>query len=379
MPKTLLPAGCYDLLPPVARQESEISGVLLSVFEGFGYEQVAPPLLEYSENLLGQSAELSPQVFRVMDPLTHKVMGLRTDITPQIARIAKSRLLEAPRPLRLSYNGLILRMQGERLDGARQLRQTGIELIGASSPEADAEVIMVAASALKATGIKELAIDLNLPGIVAALLAAEKLDNDDVQTLLAAIAHKDISTVRTLKMSCRDTLIRLMECAGPAEAALKSIEKLKLPESAKQQCRDLREVVSLLAAAGENWAITIDATEKRGLGYHSGISFSMFVPGAACEVGRGGRYRIEGGEGARDCQATGFTLYVETLRSLLPVPAARKRVLVASGGNGKETAKLREQGYVTVNALSEYGSDEEEAKRLGCGFIFRNGRIKSLS
>src|SRR5689334_5987690 len=110
MSKTLLPAGCYDLLPPNARQESELSSALLSVFENFGYEQVAPPLLEYSENLLtGRGAELSPQIFRVMESGGGKVMGIRADITLQIARIALSRLAGAPRPLRLCYNGLVLR------------------------------------------------------------------------------------------------------------------------------------------------------------------------------------------------------------------------------------------------------------------------------
>ncbi|MDE3061073.1 MAG: ATP phosphoribosyltransferase regulatory subunit, partial [Pseudomonadota bacterium] len=93
MPKPLLPTGCYDLLPPYARQESELSQALLSVFESFGYEQVSPPLLEYSDSLLaGRGQALSPQIFRVMDPGAHKVMGIRPDITLQIARIAMSRL-----------------------------------------------------------------------------------------------------------------------------------------------------------------------------------------------------------------------------------------------------------------------------------------------
>src|ERR1700733_5683721 len=185
MTKTLLPAGCYDLLPPQARQESELSSALLSVFEGFGYEQVSPPLLEYSESLLaGRGAALSPQIFRLMDTGAHKVMGLRADITLQIARIAVSRLAHAPRPLRLCYNGLILRMQGEGLKDDRQLRQAGIELIGAASPEADAEVILVAAEALKKAGITQLSIDLNLPGIVGNLLATEKLDNAQAAKLL---------------------------------------------------------------------------------------------------------------------------------------------------------------------------------------------------
>src|SRR3954466_4106982 len=102
MSKMLLPSGCYDLLPPDARHESELSHALLSTFESYGYEQVSPPLLEYSENLLaGRGAALSPYTFRVMDPGAHKVMGLRADITLQIARIASSRLAHAPRPLRL--------------------------------------------------------------------------------------------------------------------------------------------------------------------------------------------------------------------------------------------------------------------------------------
>ena len=179
MPKTLLPAGCYDLLPPFARQESELSTALLGVFESFGYQQVSPPLLEYSESMLaGRGAGLASQIFRVIDPDTNKVMGIRADITLQIARIAASRLIQQPKPLRLSYNGLILRMQGEQLKGDRQLRQAGIELIGAASPEADAEVILVAAAALEKSGIHEFSIDLNLPGIVSSLLASERLDNN---------------------------------------------------------------------------------------------------------------------------------------------------------------------------------------------------------
>ncbi len=380
MAKTLLPAGCYDLLPPFARQESELSSALLGVFESFGYQQVSPPLLEYSESLLaGRGAALATQTFRVMDPDTNKVMGLRADITLQIARIATSRLTHQPRPLRLSYNGLILRMHGEQLKDDRQLRQAGIELIGAASPEADAEVILIAAAALEKAGIKQLSIDLNLPGIVGALLAAEKLDNATLQKLFEAVAHKDISTLRSMSFGYRDTLIGLVQHAGPAESALSAIERLDLPESARHQCRELREVLQILKRAGNReWNFTIDATENRGMAYHSGISFSMFIPGSACEVGRGGRYRIEGASGGLDTEATGFTLYVETLRNQLSAPASQRRVFIAEGITDSGAADLRAQGYVTICALSEYGQDEEEALRLGCSFIYKNGTIKAL-
>lgn len=380
MSKPLLPAGCYDLLPPSARQESELSAALLSVFESFGYEQVSPPLLEYSDSLLsGRGAGLSAQIFRVMDPSAHRVMGIRPDMTLQISRIAESRLSHAPRPLRLCYNGLILRMQAEQLKSERQLRQAGIELIGAASPDADAEVILVAAEALKKTGIGKLSIDLNLPGMVGSLLASETLDNEQAQRLFEAVAHKDVSTIKTLPLRYRESLIGLIQSAGPAKEALAAIARLELPESTRTQCRDLQEVVALLNACGsKDWTITVDVTENRGLNYYSGISFSIFVPGAAREVGRGGRYRVESGTPNNDTEATGFTLYVETLRGLLPEPQRGKRIFIAGGIEGKDTARLRGEGYVTVHALSEYGSSEEEAKRLGCGFIFEDSKVRTL-
>ncbi len=379
MSKTLLPTGCYDLLPPQARQESELSAALLSVFESYGYEQVAPPLLEYSENLLaGRGAALSPQTFRVMDPTAHKVMGIRADITLQIARIAAGRLAHAARPLRLCYNGLILRMQGEQLKNERQLRQAGIELIGAASAESDAEVILVAAKALKKAGVTTLSIDLNLPGIVSSLLADEKLSNEELKTLFEAVACKDVSTLTTFSFAARDTLIGLLQSAGPATSALAAISKLKLPDNARAQLKDLQDVVSILTnASSPGWSLTVDITENRGLDYHSGINFSIFIPGAACEVGRGGRYLIENDSGP-GTEATGFTLYVETLRNLLPEPKRHKRIFIAEAVTEEQAEKLQADGYVTIFALSDYGNGEDEARRLGCEWMLKNGITEKL-
>lgn len=381
MTKPLLPSGCYDLLPPDARRQSELAAGLLGTFEQYGYEQVSPPLLEYSENLLaGRGRSLSSQIFRVMDPNAHKVMGLRADITMQIARIATTRMSTAPRPLRVCYNGPILRMQGERLSGDRQLQQTGIELIGVSSPEADAEVIRVAAEAMYNAGIKKLSIDLNLPGIVSALLATDKLEGSQLASLLAAIAHKDIPTIKTYQFTYRDSLIALLQSAGSANAALDAMSRIELPEIARKQCRDLQEVVSILQKIGRReWTLTVDATETRGLNYHSGISFSVFVTGVPHEVGRGGRYLIEGPTQETDTEATGFTLYVDTLANILPEIHAQKRVLVANPLSDEEkSAALRAEGYVTLYALSEYGANEEEARRLHCDFILKDGKLKEL-
>lgn len=380
MIKSLLPSGCYDLLPPHARQESEISYNLLSVFESFGYEQVSPPLLEYSDSLLsGRGSALSSQIFRVMDPTAHKVMGIRADITMQIARIAVTRLNHSPRPLRLCYNGLILRLQPEQLRNDRQLHQAGIELIGAATAEADAEVILVAAEALKKAGVKKISIDLNLPSIVGSLLAAEKFEEDDLQTLLGAIAHKDISTIKNIPFSYRDTVIGLLQNSGAADKVLDAIERLDLPDRARGQCADLRQVVEILRKHNNpDWNITIDATENRGAAYHSGISFSIFVDGVACEVGGGGRYKIEGENSKHDIEATGFTLYVETLLDILPQTDTAKRILVSVGITDVSASELRAKGFTTIYALTEYGNCKVEAKRLGCDYLYKNNEIIEL-
>ena len=377
MTKPLLPSGCYDILPPYARQESEYSHALLSVFEKFGYEQVSPSLLEYSDNLLaGRGGVLSSQIFRVMDSNSHKVMGIRSDITLQVARIARTRLANTDRPLRLCYNGLILRMNGEQLNSNRQLRQAGIELIGVATPQADAEVILVAIEALKNVGIRKISIDLNLPGIVNSLLKLEELEEEQTKKILSAIAHKDISSIKTMNLFYRDSLIGLIENAGVASNALDAIERLDLPDSAKRQCQDLRQVVDILKYKNNaEWTITIDATENRGASYHSGISFSIFVVGVACEVGRGGRYKIQGEDGKDDCEATGFTLYVETLLDILPKPQRKKRVLISNGINETNLDELSKKDFVLIYALNEYGRIEDEAKLLDCDFIYKNNEL----
>lgn len=371
--KTLLPPGCYDVLPPFARQESQISAGLLDVFTAYGYAQVAPTLLEYSDNLLaGRGAALSSQMFRVMDPAAHRVMAVRPDITLQIARIASGALKDAPRPLRLCYDGLILRLQGGQLNPSRQLRQVGIELIGASSAAADAEVILIASRALSKAGVHKFTIDLSLPSIVSTLVAEDKLNEDQMKNLNEALSRKDTTTIENLALTHKKTLIALIENAGDAESVLQTIHMLKLPPAARELCNNLRAVVEKLEMQREhNCTLTIDVTDSQGYAYHSGVGFTIFAPGVAQEVGRGGRYRIE------DEEATGFTLYIETLRSLLPSPGQAEIVLVAKDTPKAECEILQAKGMLTL-----YAHDNMElvkqAKALGCTQIFENGTLKMI-
>src|SRR5487761_2258448 len=150
----LLPAGLRDLLPPEAATEAAAVEALMEVFAAHGYARIRPPLLEFEDSLLaGSGAAVADQTFRLMDPDSQRMMGLRADTTPQVVRIATTRLAGAPRPLRLSYAGQCLRVRGGQLSPERQVAQAGIELIGHDSPDADAEIVLVGAEALAAVGL----------------------------------------------------------------------------------------------------------------------------------------------------------------------------------------------------------------------------------
>ncbi|MBV8938276.1 MAG: ATP phosphoribosyltransferase regulatory subunit [Alphaproteobacteria bacterium] len=374
MDKTLLPTGCYDLLPPSARQETQCLHALLTAFEANGYEQVAPPLLEYTESLLsGRGSALASQTFRVMEVDDGKVMGIRPDITLQVARIASSRLAHAPHPLRLSYAGNVLRMTPEGPNASRQLRQAGIELIGAKAAEADAEVIAVTVESLGKLGVSALTIDLHTPGVLSDLLADETLDGEKRAAVMAAVAHKDASAPALQPLTHYAALKTLMECCGPAVPMLARMRAGGMPRAVEKHVHGAERVTALLAEVlPENIRVSVDLTETRGFEYHTGLSFSLFAAHAPQEIGRGGRYLIQG------VAATGCTLYLDSLRPLLSVPQPERRVFI-SGVIGREALEaLHAEGFITLKSLPGCGEGAETAKRLGCTHHWRDGKLEAL-
>jgi ATP phosphoribosyltransferase regulatory subunit len=172
----LLPQGLRDILPPDAAFEAAVVERLLAAFAARGYDRVKPPLLEFEDGFLRSAgADVARQTFRLMDPVSHRMLALRSDITPQVARIAATRFRRAPRPLRLSYAGQVLQVSGSQLRPERQFGQAGVELIGAATPMAEAETVLLAVEALGELGLRDLAIDLNLPTLVAVAARAPSL------------------------------------------------------------------------------------------------------------------------------------------------------------------------------------------------------------
>lgn len=364
----LLPAGLSDLLPPEAEREAALVEAILAVFAGHGYERVKPPLIEFEDSLLaGSGAAVAEQTFRLMDPVSQRMMGLRADTTPQVARIAATRLARVPRPLRLSYAGQVLRVRGTQLAPARQFPQAGVELIGTASAEADAEVAAVAAEALAALGLPEPTLDITLPTMAPALLEAAGVDGPLRLRLARALDRKDAAAVAVLAAeaggAARD-LPALLAAAGPVDGALAALQAAGLPPAARAIADNAAAVVAAIRARAPRLRITLDPVEFRGLRYHVGVAFTLYGEGPIGELGRGGRY-MSGEE-----PATGMTLYPDAILAAAPRPAPRPRVFLPRDESATEAARaLRAQGFATVAALSA----EDTPQRLRCTHVLRDG------
>jgi ATP phosphoribosyltransferase regulatory subunit len=375
----LLPVGFPDVLPPDAGHEAALMERLMAGFADYGYQRIKPPLLEFEDSLLaGTGAALAHQTFRVMDPLSGRMMGIRPDITPQVARIATTRLGHLPRPLRLAYAGQVLRVSGSQLRPERQFGQVGLELIGSSLPEADAEVILLAVTSLAAVGVVKLSVDLCVPTLVPTLCRAWGLDPAVTARLRLALDRKDAAGVAAVGGEPASVLGRLMAAAGVAGEALAALKATALPAVAEPDRRHLTEVVRLISIAAPELRLTVDLVEYRGFEYQTGVSFTLFSRGVGGELGVGGRYRAGTALGAVGEPATGFTLYADTVVKAAPPPRSRVRVYLPYGSDPAAGTRLRAEGRVTVAGLAPAAGAEEaeaEARRLGCDFILAGGAV----
>ncbi|HVT50070.1 MAG TPA: ATP phosphoribosyltransferase regulatory subunit [Dongiaceae bacterium] len=367
----LLPAGLSDGLPPDAGFEAATVERLIACFAAWGYDRVKPPLIEFEDSLLsGPGEAMAADTFRLMDPVSQRMMGLRADITPQVGRIAASRLKNAPRPVRLSYAGQVLRVKGEQMRPERQIAQAGVELIGTTEAAADAEVVLLGAEALEQVGVRDLVIDLNMPTLAPTILKSFGIA--DTRPLIGALDRKDISAVRAAPAQAVPLLEGLLRAVGPADNAVQALDALPLAGEAAQQRDRLRKVLDAIRAARPDLTLTVDPTDHRGFEYHTGMTFSLLGRKVRGEFGRGGRYVNQAGEAA-----TGFTLYLDTLLRALPAPAPAARLFVPVDAAPGMARRLRGEGWITVHGLTA-GDARKEAKRLGCSHVLADSRPVSV-
>lgn len=372
--KALLPDGLRDGLPPDAGQEAGLHNLLLAIFAGRGYDRVEPPLVEFEDSLLDRAGEaVSLSTFRLMDPVSQRMMGVRADMTPQVARIATTRLHKAPRPLRLSYGGLVLRVRGHQLQPDREFRQAGVELIGAEDSAADSEVILLAYDALRTVGATRLSVDLTLPTVVPAVCDEHGVADAVRRDIRMAMDRKDAAAIAAVGGEVAAVLGQLLDSAGAADKAMTALDKLTLAAEPAVECARLGDVVSTLRRDAPDLNITVDPVENRGFAYHNGLSFTFFAHGVRGELGCGGRYRA----GDADEPATGFSLFLHNLLRAVTPPAPAPRVLLPLGARD-EGDDLRAKGWVTVNALTAVDDLVAEARRLGCTHCMVDGKVVAV-
>ncbi|MFD2264290.1 ATP phosphoribosyltransferase regulatory subunit [Lacibacterium aquatile] len=377
--RALLPAGLRDELPPEAEHRAHCIDTLLRSFAGEGYERVDPPLVEFEDSLLnGADASVAAQTFRLMDPVSQRMLAVRPDVTVQIARIATTRLGGRPRPLRLAYAGSVLRVRGDQLNPERQLTQVGAELIGPDLVTADVEVIRIAIEALRALGLKGLSVDLNLAPLVPAVLDQYGIHGDARSELRAALDRKDAAAVAALAGPAGETLAGLLAATGPARAALMLLTSLELPAAVAPYREKLKAIVQAILDEVPDIGLTLDPVEHRGFEYYTGVGFSLFATGVRGELGRGGRYGVTPMDDEPGQPATGVTLYLDAVMQAAPSAKPRKRLYLPLGTPATIAQWHRSEGWVTVAGLQIDHDPAAEAKRLNCRHVWISDAIVAL-
>jgi ATP phosphoribosyltransferase regulatory subunit len=296
MIETRLPTGVKDFLPVKAAKIEYLQATLRGIFARWGFRPVIPaPLEDLAVLELGLGGDLREKTFRFDDRQTGRLVAFPPDITPQVARIAATRLHDLPFPYRLCYSGRVLRHAEQRLGKEREVWQSGVELIGLASPEADAEMIAMAVEGLLAVGAREFTIDIGQVAFLRGILDGLPLDAAAAQRVRAAIAVKDHTGLKQLldrhpvPARQREELLALPRLFGGREA-LDRAAAVVSNDISKRALDNLHRVLEVLGVYGIDEYVTIDLGELRGFDYHTGVIFQGFLTGFGRAVCSGGRY-----------------------------------------------------------------------------------------
>lgn len=379
----LLPEGIEEILPPRAMQLERLCREIIDLLSGWGYEFVIPPPIEYLESLLtGAGEDLDLQTFKLIDQLSGRLMGIRADITPQVARIDAHRL-QRDIPVRLCYLGSVLHARPGKPGDTRAPMQAGAELYGHAGIASDIEIVKLMLATLARAGLDKPCVDLGHIGIFRALSAASALNHARQRQVFGILQRKAGDELKALykKWGVKDAaglaLAALIDCNGD-QAVLKEAAKRFAGISAAAG-RAIAELEALVAAIGDNSdiLINIDLAELRGYHYHTGMVYTAFAPGQGEGIAFGGRYDDIGRAFGRARPATGFSADVKSLIRFRDKPALDKAAIFAPAGNDESLSnkinELRAEGEVVIQQLD---GQQADAGQMGCGrrLVFEDAR-----
>jgi ATP phosphoribosyltransferase regulatory subunit len=368
MNRWLLPENIADVLPSEARKIEELRRILLDRFQTYGFELVMPPMLEYLDSLLtGAGQELNLKTFKLVDQLSGRTLGLRADITPQVARI-DAHLLNRQGVTRLCYAGAVLHTLAAPGAMSREQLQLGAEIYGHAGWEADLEVQKLLNEVLTLSQVGEITLDMSHAGLLTAILGDFEPGQEALSTLYGALQTKDLPGLKALLASwpapIQAAILALVSLSGEPTSVL-ALARQNLPKVAGVTAAldDLERLCQALKALPNAPRLNLDLSDLRGYQYHSGVMFAAYVAGLPAAIARGGRYDMVGAAFGRSRPATGFSLDIMTLARLSNINSKKSAILAPWSHDAaltQEISKLRAQGEVVIQLLPGHEQDGDE-------------------
>ena len=371
MNRWLLPEDIADVLPAEARKVESLRRAILDLYQSYGYELVAPPILEFLDSLLtGTGSDLNLQTFKLVDQLSGRTLGLRADITPQVARI-DAHLLNRQGVTRLCYAGSIAHARTPVGSAAREELQIGAEIYGCASWEADLEAISLLLSTLNIAGLQKVYLDLSHVGVLEGILEGQNLSKADIELVYGFLQSKDRSGLSAwatcLPQQSAQALLMLTELNGACEEIIEKAKKV-LPKNA---CIDaalahLSLLTSAVSSQSPQLELSIDLADLRGYQYHSGVIFAAYIDQLPQPIARGGRYDHVGQAFGRSRPATGFSMDLLMLASVSSLNVRRSAIVapwIVDAGLSQAILQLRAAGEVVIQAMS---GDAVETAEYDC-------------
>jgi ATP phosphoribosyltransferase regulatory subunit len=388
----LLPEGIEEILPQEAMVLEGLRGRILQLFNCWGYDLVIPPMIDFIDSLLtGSGHDLDLQTFQFTDQISGKTLGLRADMTPQVARM-DAHQLKHEWPTRLCYVGTVLHTRGDPLEKTRSPMQIGAELYGHAGLESDVEVVCLMLEMLAQSGLLDVHLDLGHVGLFRALSRQAGFNKTTESTLFNILQRKarpeleELLSELDVNEDIKAMLSRLPELNGGKDTINKARSLLaKADEQVKQALANLEAVAGQLQSRFPVLPISFDLAELRGYHYHTGVVFAAFVPTIGREIARGGRYDNIGAVFGRARPATGFSADLKLL-ALLGKQSVQDRLNTRIFAPYQDDATLNEkirdlraQGQIVVQQLPGQAG---VAKELGCTAVLeqdhQNWVIKTL-
>ncbi len=319
----LLPDGIDEVLPEEAKHLESLRSKILGTFACWGYEFVIPPFIDYLDSLLtGSGHDLELQTFKLTDQISGEMLGIRADMTPQVARI-DAHNINADWPTRLCYTGTVLHTKGDPLEKTRSPMQIGAELYGHAGKESDVEVISLMLEMLAITGLLDVHLDLGHVGIYRALSKQAGLNDAQEAELFDVLQRKarpeleELMAGYNIDAQFKTMFSKLPELNGGKDVIAKARAVLMTANAeVKQALADLEAIAEKLTSSFPSLPVSFDLAELRGYHYHTGIVFAAFVPSVGREIARGGRYDNIGAIFGRARPATGFSADLKVLAAL---------------------------------------------------------------